>query len=299
MEKNTQAPPRPAATVILLRPFHSRLQVYLLKRSGKSKFFPGAYVFPGGAVDNDDLDSGYWKDHIDMDIADVSRRFGGEGITGEDILGYCVAGIRETFEEAGVLLAGSGSGPSPEQIYIARETQSLESGWLRKLTSSGELVLNLGTLSRWAHWITPEKMKYHYDTLFFIALMPQGQRCMPDRKETDEGIWISPGEALAYNLKGLIPLSPPTIVTMHELLNYPYFDSLMEARDAGTWGDARLPRMITSNNGPVIIEPWDPLYGDAFEEIDATGFESMVHPGYETFSRVWLHDGIWKPIRTD
>lgn len=299
MDKKTQAPPRPAATVILVRTFNGRLQVYLLKRSGKSRFFPGSYVFPGGALDNDDMDFSFWQGHIDMGMEDVSRRFGGAGMPGEGVLGYCVAGIRETFEEAGVLLAGRRSRLSPEEICIARKSQGLESGWLRQLTSSGEWVLSLGALSPWSHWVTPEEMKYHFDTLFFIALMPQGQSCAPDQKETDDGIWISPEDALASNLEGSVPLSPPTIVTMHELLSYTDVDSLKEGWDAGTWGEARLPRMIPSNVGPVIIEPWDPQYSDAPEELDATGFESLVHSGCEPFSRIWLHGGIWKPIRAD
>lgn len=295
-DKKTQAPPRPAATVILARSFHNKIQVYLLKRSGKSKFFPGTYVFPGGAVDSDDLDHSYWRDHIDMDMGDVSRRFGGEGLTGEDVLGYCVAGIRETFEEAGVLLAGSGSGLDPEGICIEREVQGLESGWLRALTSSGEWVLDLSNLSRWSHWITPELMKYHFDTLFFIALMPRGQTCAPDQRETEDGIWISPREALASNLDGTVPLSPPTIVTMHELLSYPDIDFLKDGWEDRTWGETRLPRMIRSDSGPVIIEPWDPQYGYAADDPDATGFESLILSAGEPFSRIWLHNGIWKPI---
>ena len=38
-------PPRPASTVVLAREGASGLEVYLLKRSPKSGFFPGNYVF--------------------------------------------------------------------------------------------------------------------------------------------------------------------------------------------------------------------------------------------------------------
>jgi len=295
--KRGQRQPRPAATVILARSFHDRIQVYLLKRSGKSRFFPGSYVFPGGALDQDDMDFSFWRDHIDVDMEDVSRLFGGDDMTGEDVLGYCVAGIRETFEEAGVLLASIKLKPFSEQACMARETRRLEKGWLRQLTSSVECILTLSALSVWSHWVTPELMKYHFDTLFFIAMMPQGQSCAPDGEETDDGIWISPKEALASNLTGKIPLSPPTIVTMHELLSYPDVDSLKEGWDARTWGKARRPRMIRSDSETVILEPWDPQYCDTAEDLDTTGFESLILSPCEPFSRIWLHNGIWKPIR--
>lgn len=289
--------PRPAATIILVRDYDHGLQTYLLKRSGKSRFFPGSYVFPGGAVDEDDRDFDFWMDHIDLDLNGIKRRFAGEDITGEDALAYCAAGIREAFEEAGVLMARGGSLQSLERTYSDRINNGLEAGWLRRLVSFSGWTLNLAALFRWSHWITPAMMRYHFDARFFIAAMPESQLCMPDMRETVAGIWISPGDALASNLEGTIPLSPPTIVTMHELLKYRDVELLKGELETRPWGDARLPRMVQSKCGPVIIEPWDPQYGDAPEEMDSTGFESLVHSGCEPFSRIWLHDGVWKPIR--
>lgn len=296
-ENGTKKPPRPAATVILVRETQHGLETYLLKRSAKSGFFPGAYVFPGGALDKDDTDFRFWKEHINMDMKDVERRFGGEGIKREDVLGYCVAGIRETFEEAGVFLAHNSSRSLPEKTCNARTAEGLEKGWLRNMACSDGWVLDLASLSRWSHWITPEGMKYHFDALFFAAIMPQGQSCTPDRRETEEGIWISPDEALTFNLAGTIPLSPPTIVTMHELLSYHNIDSLKKAWRTKPWGSARLPRMVQTENGPVILEPWDPQYNYADYDLDTTGIESLVLPPCESFSRLFLHNGIWKPVR--
>ena len=140
-------------------------------------------------------------------------------------------------------------------------------------------------------------MKYHFDTLYFVAIMPQGQSCLPDRRETEEGIWMSPKDALEANLKGAIPLSPPTIVTMHELLDYPDAGSLKRKWEARPWGDTRLPRMIQSKGGPVILEPWDPQYDDMNENMDTIAFGSLVLSSDEPFSRLYLHNGIWKPVR--
>jgi 8-oxo-dGTP pyrophosphatase MutT (NUDIX family) len=52
-ELNTGAPtePRAAATVIVLRGGAERLEVLLVQRNPAARFMPGAWVFPGGALD--------------------------------------------------------------------------------------------------------------------------------------------------------------------------------------------------------------------------------------------------------
>ena len=94
----------PAATVILTREQAGEIQVYLLKRSLKSGFMAGNYVFPGGRVDSEDRQFDIFKNHIDLDFVDVLVRFG-DDLSEAQILSFCVAAIRETLEEAGVFLA--------------------------------------------------------------------------------------------------------------------------------------------------------------------------------------------------
>jgi 8-oxo-dGTP pyrophosphatase MutT (NUDIX family) len=79
-EHNPGAPTRPrqAATVILLRGGEERLEVLLVKRSPQARFMGGVWVFPGGAVEEDE---------------------------GEDDRAHRAAAIRELHEEAGVALA--------------------------------------------------------------------------------------------------------------------------------------------------------------------------------------------------
>ena len=296
IDKNSSINPRPAATVILVRDHERGLQIYLLRRSRGSKFFPGYYVFPGGAVDMEDKDPNFWMNYADMDMEEISRNFGGD-ISGEEALGYCIAGIRETFEEAGVLIATARDKLMPENACENRLADGLLKGWLRDLVISEGWTLNLSSLSRWAHWITPKRMKYHFDTRFFIAILPSEQSCMPDQKEMEGGIWVSPEEALALNLKGEVPLSPPTVVTMHELLSYSDTESLKTQSETRPWGKARWPCLISSQHGPVILQPWDPQIHEENVDIDTKGFEDLVLPPGEPFSRLYLHEGIWKPIR--
>jgi len=293
-----QKDPRPAASLILVRDSVSGLQTYLLKRSGKSKFFPGSFVFPGGAVDEDDRAFQFWKYHLDLSMEEVEHRFGGNGLSGTDVLPYCVAAIRETFEEAGVLIASNPPDHAYERACGLRLSKGLEKLWLKNFVSSSGCPLSLTSLSRWSHWVTPKLMKYHFDTFFFVAIMPEGQTCAPDRNETDEGLWISPGEALAANLDGTVPLTPPTIVTMHELLACPDTATLKINWETKPWGEARLPRMINSESGSLIVEPWDTRYSCCEKDQDIRIDESMILPSLESFSRLWLHRGLWKPVRS-
>src|SRR4030043_2358646 len=69
---------RAASTVILARQVLSGLEIYLLRRSSESKFFPGKYVFPGGAVDPEDRDADFWRNHVDLEPLQVSEQIGGD-----------------------------------------------------------------------------------------------------------------------------------------------------------------------------------------------------------------------------
>ena len=107
------ATPSPSATLILAREDEAGIEVYLLRRSAASKFMPGTYVFPGGNLEPEDMDAAYWKNHVDLPEDQLARALDGAV---DRMLPYAVAAIRETWEEAGLLLAGpmkAFSGPEP------------------------------------------------------------------------------------------------------------------------------------------------------------------------------------------
>ncbi|RLB35565.1 MAG: hypothetical protein DRH11_02265 [Deltaproteobacteria bacterium] len=298
-EKHRKTPkPKPASTVILTRTKRSSLQVYLLRRSAKSRFFPGNYVFPGGAIDSKDRRPDMWKGHLDLDEEKINLRLGGNNLGLIESIAHAVSGIRETFEEAGVLLA-SGLEDGDARLAMLRKERnacSLSKGWLWKAVLSTGWRLSLSLLSRWAHWITPEAMPRRFDTRFFVGFMPQGEECTPDARETTLGIWVSPEKGLSANLKGEIPLSPPTLITLHELQSYSSFDELQKALETRQWGQARLPRMVLAGRDPVILQPWDPMINEKIEIDPSVLANSVVGVG-EPFSRLWYHGGIWRPVR--
>ena len=294
---NTEPPIAEAATVILTRERAGRLQIYLLQRNTQSGFMAGHYVFPGGTLDPEDLDTELFALHSDLDLSTISDRFGGDLSTAK-ALAICIAAIRETFEEAGVFFAHHRDSLDEKlaQVCDLRLTASLEKNWLAKLIAGTGWRLNLSALSCWSHWITPAQMKRRYDTRFLLADMPDGQYCQPDNGETVKGLWICPKEALAGNLEGTISLSPPTLVTLHELLKYRNLASLQADARHRSWGPAISPRLVPLAKGAVIVEPWDPQYRAKEIHIDLEQLPAAVQSLGEPFSRIWFDGRLWRPV---
>lgn len=294
---NTLTPLRSASTVILLKEKHTTFEVYLLKRSTKSGFMGGLYVFPGGVVDSDDYGIDAWAPNIDIARDQIEKHLGGNTLSNEEALGFSIAAIRETLEEAGVLIASCKDKTQKEINEIAsyRLKENLPKSWFKTKINKGNWKLSFSSLGRWSHWITPKLMKKRFDTRFFIALMPENQTCVPDNTETKHGVWLTPKEALEQNLETKTPLSPPTVVTLTQLLKFETLNDIKQEIKTRSWGDPISPRLVPSPNGPVILEPWDPMCNSNCE-IDASNFSNNVLAPGSLFSRIWCDNGIWKPV---
>ena len=211
-------PARDAATVVLLRPGPGgRPQVYLLRRKATMAFAAGAYVFPGGSVDARDTDQAVaWAGPSPAEWAEVLHA--DEAVA----RGLVCAAVRETFEESGVLLAGPGpdsvvddtTGDDWEADRLALIDRSLS---FAEFLSRRGLVLRTDLLKAWAHWITPEVEARRYDTRFFVAVLPEGQRTRDVGGEADRVVWQRPAEAIDLAHRGEIFLMPPTYRTLSEL----------------------------------------------------------------------------------
>lgn len=205
---------------MLLRPTAgqngSAFEVYMLRRRRTMQFAAGAYVYPGGSVDSRDADT-----EIAWAGPGVTQWADWLGATIEQARGLVCAAVRETFEESGVLLAGA----SPQDTTVPPEAE-LEPGRLallgRSLSLAGllakhHLVLRSDLLKPWARWITPELEGRRYDTRFFTAVLPDGQRPWEIHDEADELAWLPPASVLAAAANGEAALMPPTAVTLSEL----------------------------------------------------------------------------------
>jgi 8-oxo-dGTP pyrophosphatase MutT (NUDIX family) len=214
--------PRPAATVMLVRDRGAGsargIEVFLMRRHSAMDFVAGVMVFPGGGVDERDRNA---------DIAWFgpephwwAQRFGVESDLAEALV--CSA-ARETFEESGVLFAGSADDPdsivADASIYRAEraalENKSLSFG---EFLRQENLVLRADLLRPWANWVTPkEERTRRYDTYFFVGALPEGQRADGDNTETDAAFWTTPQSALDEFADGRTFLLPPTWTQLDSL----------------------------------------------------------------------------------
>src|SRR5205085_10824844 len=124
---------------------------------------------------------------------------------------------RETFEEAGVLLAreaerGMVTLTPDDSAELVAERRALATGATRllELFHRRRWRLAADALTYFAHWVTPEVETRRFDTRFFLAVMPPGQVPVFDAGETTDGSWLRPAEAIARCREGALALPPPT-----------------------------------------------------------------------------------------
>jgi 8-oxo-dGTP pyrophosphatase MutT (NUDIX family) len=247
------APARDAATVALVRDGAAGLEVYLLRRVAAMSFAPGAYVYPGGSVDADDRDAEIgWAGATP---AQWAATFGTDEPTA---LSLVCAAVRETFEESGVLLAGTGAGQvlpdvSGDEWEAERETLEARGQSLSQLLARRGLVLRADLLRPLAHWITPEAEPRRFDTRFFLAAVPEGQLCRDVGGEADSRVWIRPRDALD---SGFL-LMPPT---RSVLLDLSRFDDVASALAADRPITPVLPKFVMVAGEVRFLRPDDPGY---------------------------------------
>ncbi|MFF0434777.1 NUDIX hydrolase [Streptomyces sp. NPDC004327] len=211
------ATPKRAATVLLLKDGPDGPLVHMLRRRASMAFAGGAYAYPGGGVDPRDEHPVRWAGPSREEWA---ARLGLAGPA--EAQAVVCAAVRETYEEAGVLLAGQ----TPDSVVgdttgddWEKDREALvarELSFADFLDRRG-LVLRSDLLGAWARWITPEFEPRRYDTWFFVAALPAGQRTRNASTEADRTVWIRPADAAAGYDRGELTMMPPTISTLRAL----------------------------------------------------------------------------------
>lgn len=212
--------PKRAATVMLLKDTPTTPVVHMLRRRASMAFAGGAYAYPGGGVDpRDDEHQIRWAGPT---RAWWANRLGTDETSAQAVV--CAA-VRETYEEAGVLLAG----PTPDTVVGDTTGEDWEADRAALVTrdlSFAEfldrrgLVLRSDLLGVWTRWITPEFESRRYDTWFFVAALPEGQRTRNASTEADRTVWIRPADAADGYDKGELLMMPPTVATLRQLIPY-------------------------------------------------------------------------------
>jgi len=230
--------PKGASTVVLLSgQSGGAYEIFLMKRVKSSTYRDAIYVFPGGLFEEADLD---------RELAGCAGGFNGEkarlllqepDISEDLALGLFMAAIRETFEEAGVLLARDSSGEivdlsDPEaaarfagyrrEIYQRRLS-------LLELVRREKLILAPDLLIPYSHWITPEIVPRRFNARFFLAVLPAGQKPLHDNIELTDSCWFEPACALAEYKACRMFMMPPTVRTIEELNEFSSVKKLLAA----------------------------------------------------------------------
>jgi 8-oxo-dGTP pyrophosphatase MutT (NUDIX family) len=242
---------RLASTVVLVRPAGAGYESFAIERVATMAFAAGMYAFPGGAVDPRDFT-------VELDWAGPppaawAARLGLDEASAKAVL--CAA-VREVFEESGVLLAG----PDPTTVVgdvSGDDWEAARVALLDRRVGFAELLAERGLVPRtdllapWSRWVTPEFEPRRYDTYFFVAVLPTGQRTRDVGGEAAHTRWARPAELF----DGSLPMLPPTRSTLRQIGRYETVEALLAAaaaRDAATPVRPRV-ELDADGNGTLVV----------------------------------------------
>lgn len=255
-------PVRDAATVMLLRDGPHGLEVCMLQRNLDSDFVGGAYVFPGGGVDPDDDAAPVAAVCRGRTDDEASRLVGVE----RGGLAFWVAAVRESFEEAGVLLA---VGSDARVVSFADDEVARRFAAHRVEVDSGRrslaavcveegLQLAVDDIHYFSRWVTPLGAPRRYDTRFFVAAAPEEQVPLHDDREVIGTRWLTPRDALAAHESGQITMIFPTVRTMVALDRFDRSADVLAHARAQAEVPAVVPMLRDEGGGLRLVLPGDP-----------------------------------------
>ncbi|WP_448191471.1 NUDIX hydrolase [Azospirillum sp. sgz301742] len=225
--------PRPAASVILLRDGAQGLELFMIERNAGLRFAAGATVFPGGCVDSGDH-AAEWERVCRASPPDLPHR---------------IAAIRETFEECGVLLARGA-----ESQTLLDHAPTAETADFATMVRAAKVELATDALVPFARWVTPELVRRRFDTLFFLAPAPAGQRASVDGGEAVAGLWSTPRAVLAAAEAGRLRLIFATRLNLMRLAACATVAEAVAEAGRRPWLPI-LPRLVETAAGPVFRIP--------------------------------------------
>jgi 8-oxo-dGTP pyrophosphatase MutT (NUDIX family) len=219
--------PRPAASIVVLRPGSGRFEVLMVKRRGGGTF-ENLVVFPGGTVDEAD------------------RKYTGRSAESEDEA-FRAAALRELAEETNLLsvpgrLVGA-PGLRDDDLYrwLAREGLSLD----------------IGSLVLVSRWVTPRVMPYRFDTRFYILGVDETPDVVVDEDELVGHAWSTPEAALDRGDSGRWRMILPTLAHLRWLSRR---ESIEDAVSSARGADGRTlitPRVLEDGSLLPIHLPAD------------------------------------------
>lgn len=259
------APPSPSSTVVLLRPGTSAgpPECLLLQRNASASWLAGAWVFPGGRVDDGDREPAW--EALALGAGRLAAHWPEADVAW--LRDHAVAAVREVFEETGLLFADTvtpGRADQPPSHSPTGATHVERRSLLDGLASFASLCahrrwkLRLDHVTPFSRWITPEQERRRFDTVFFMAAAPETDLRAHEHEMAGHA-WLTAREALDRFGRQALVLAPPTLRTLEDLAP---FGSLAEALH---WARTvtRLviaPKLLEDATGQWLLLPGDPQY---------------------------------------
>ena len=266
---NEPVQPRAAATLVLMRERtdgYPRPELLMVRRNSRDTFAAGAYVFPGGALEQADSAQRSMNLAHGLSPEEAKRMLESES-SADKALGYFVAAIRETFEEVGVLLAKSEEGQrwypdDADRIEAEKARIEMRDGRINFADWVAARGLRLATddLTYFAHWVTPEGRPKRFDTRFFLAEAAPGHYVRPDQREIVGHRWLTAREALDEEKAGKIKMVSVTVKNLELLETFASTDAaISELRNRRV--PLVRPKLIPlADGGERAVHPWEPEY---------------------------------------
>jgi 8-oxo-dGTP pyrophosphatase MutT (NUDIX family) len=222
---------RRASTVCLVRDAPA-LEILMVQRPHTSRFMPGTWVFPGGAVD-------------DADAAPP------ECFTASDA--WRTAALREMAEEVGLWITADGV------VERAPDGHAFDRAGTLGLRLDGDALVYF------ANWITPEVFPLRFDTRFYLAVAPDSVTGSVDGDELVDLAWVSPRTALVREEEESWDVAFPTRKVLEMLSSFPTAAAALSTVALIETVEPIQPRLFVSDEEARIVLPDEELY-DLIEE---------------------------------
>lgn len=261
MAPRKPATPLPSATIVIGREAADGFEMFMVVRHQQIDFASGALVFPGGKTNDADHDPGI-----------RALCTGAETLSNQE-LSLRVAAIRETYEEAGILLAVPDSndklisGDQLRELKAYRQQLADNTMGILEFLKAESLRLAVNRLTLFAHWITPEMMPKRFDTKFYLAEAPTDHLGIHDGSESVDSIWISPTRALTEHAEGKRTIIFPTRMNIEKLgRSHSITEAIETARQSSIM--TVQPWIENRENGTYLCIPEEADYGLTEESLD-------------------------------
>ena len=244
---------RPASSAIILRDGADGIEVFMVVRHHQIDFASGAMVFPGGSVDPQDS-------HL---VTEIPISSAGNAPT----CSFWFAGIRETFEEAGLVLARQkgqpriiGASEASRLVKLHRSAVLDGSVTFADMLQRENLEPVTDLMVHFAHWITPVGPPRRFDTHFFLIAAPVEQVGIHDGMEAVEGVWVPPAQAIQDADDGRRVMLPPTRLNLLKLTRDRTVQEAVTRAQASKVVTV-LPRVVKDDSGRKLLLPIEAGYG--------------------------------------